>query len=185
MTGKKDGKFHFYENTMIGGMSPQQGKFNKRINNRKRGKQNSAIAEATKIHEGRERRNPRVDRNRLRTQQRSSRRPERMVRMKRTNKKRNPQAKGTPKNPRRISRMEQAEKDAEGTFHTLVSPKGKATITRLEKAINEKCKGKTWDALAQEADWVTDPGATQLTDVETDQKAKLERLAAQFHLYLR
>jgi hypothetical protein len=139
--------------------------------------------------------------------------------------------------------MEQAAKDTEGTFHTLVAPKGKATITRLEKAINEKRKGKTWDALAQEADWVTDPGATQpretlyhktvemawktkmligkvsseredtrwennkehtkllneilrclssletttrlLTEVETDQKAKLERLAAQFHLYLR
>jgi hypothetical protein len=106
-----------------------------------------------------------------------------------------------------------------------------------------KRKGKTWDALTQEADWVTDPGATQpretlyhktvemawktkmligkvsseredarrennkehtkllneilsrlssletitklLTEVEKDQKAKMERLAAQFHLYLR
>jgi hypothetical protein len=134
------------------------------------------------------------------------------------------------------------EKDAEGTFHTLVAPKGKATITRWEKEIKEKCKGKTWDALTQEADWVTDPGATQpretlyhktvemawktkmmigkvsseredarlennkehkkllneilsrlssletitklLTEVEKDQKAKMERLAAQFHLYL-
>jgi hypothetical protein len=44
--------------------------------------------------------------------------------------------------------MEQAEKDAEGTFHTLVVSKGKATINRLEKEINEKCKGKTSDALA-------------------------------------
>jgi hypothetical protein len=43
--------------------------------------------------------------------------------------------------------MEQVAKDVEGTFHTLVAPKGKATITQLEKAINEKCKGKTWDAL--------------------------------------
>jgi hypothetical protein len=57
--------------------------------------------------------------------------------------------------------MEQVEKYAEGTFHTLVAPKGKATITRLEKEIKEKRKGKTWDALAQEADWVTDLGATQ------------------------
>jgi hypothetical protein len=159
--GKKDGKFHLYGQTMIGRTSPQQGKFNKRINNRKRGKQKSAIAEATKRHKGRERRNPWVDRNRLRTQQRSSHRPDRMVRMKRTNNKRNPQGKGTLNNPRWVSRMEQAEKDVEGTFHTLVAPKGKETITRLEKEINEKCKGKTWDALAQEADWVTDPGATQ------------------------
>jgi hypothetical protein len=112
----------------------------------------------------------------------------------------------------------------------------------LKKAINKKRKGKTWDALVQEADWVTDLGATQpretlyhktvemawqtkmmigkvsskredtrwennkehtkllneilrglssletitklLTEVETDQKAKLEQLAPQFHLYL-
>jgi hypothetical protein len=44
--------------------------------------------------------------------------------------------------------MEQAAKDVEGTFHTLVAPRGKATITRLEKAINKKRKGKTWEALA-------------------------------------
>jgi hypothetical protein len=81
--------------------------------------------------------------------------------MERMDNKRNPQGKGTPKNPRQISRMEQAEKDTEGTFHTLVAPKGKATINRLEKAINEKRKGKTWDALRQEVDWVTDPGATK------------------------
>jgi hypothetical protein len=208
----------------------------------KRGKKKSATAEATKRHKGRERRNPRVYRNRLRTQQRSSHRPDGMVRMKRTHNKRNHQGKGTLNNPRRVSRMDQAAKDAEGTFHTLVAPKGKATITWLEKVINEKRKGKRWDALAQEADWVTDPGAMQpretlyhktvemewqtkmligkvsseredarqennkehtkllneilrhlrsletitklLTEVETHQKGKLERLAAQFHLYL-
>jgi hypothetical protein len=27
--------------------------------------------------------------------------------------------------------------------------------------MKEKCKGKTWDALTQEGDWVTNPGATQ------------------------
>jgi hypothetical protein len=57
--------------------------------------------------------------------------------------------------------MEQAAKDAEGTFHTLVAPKGKATINRLEKEIQRNRKGKTWDALTQETNWVTDPGATQ------------------------
>jgi hypothetical protein len=138
--------------------------------------------------------------------------------------------------------MEQVERDTEGTFHTLVSPKGKETITQLEKEIKGKHKGKTWDALTQEAKWVIDPGATQpretlyhkivdmgwktnilikkvsleredskqenskehmklmkeifrclssletitklLTEVEMDQKAKMEQLAAQFHLYL-
>jgi hypothetical protein len=81
--------------------------------------------------------------------------------MKQTHSKRNPLGKGTQNNPRRVSRMEQVEKDAEGTFHTLVSPRGKATIVRLEKKIKEKRKGKTWDALTQEVDWVTEPGATQ------------------------
>jgi hypothetical protein len=135
------------------------------------------------------------------------------------------------------------EKYAEGTFRTLVAPKGKVTITWWEKELKEKRKGKAWDALAQEADWVTDPGATQpmetlyhktmemawltkmmidkvssemedarqeghkenkkmldeilsrlssletitklLVEVEKDQKSQMERLAAQFHLYLR
>jgi hypothetical protein len=98
-------------------------------------------------HKGRERRNPYVDGNMLRIQQRSCHRPDGVVRMKRMHNKRNPLGKGTLNNPRRVSRMEQAAKDAEGTFYTLVAPKGKATITRLEKEIKEKRKGKTWDAL--------------------------------------
>jgi hypothetical protein len=138
--------------------------------------------------------------------------------------------------------MEQATKDTEGTFHTLVAPKGKVTITQWEKEIKEKCNGKAWDALTQEADWVTELGATQpretlyhkklemawltkmmigkvssemedarlednkehkkllneilsrlssletitklLVEVEKDQKAKVEWLDSQFHLYL-
>jgi hypothetical protein len=64
-------------------------------------------------------------------------------------------------NSRRLTRMEQATKDAEGTFQTLVAPKGKVNITRWEKELKDKRKGKAWDALVQEADWVTDPGATQ------------------------
>jgi hypothetical protein len=56
--------------------------------------------------------------------------------------------------------MEQVEKYPEGTFHTLVASKGKATITQWEKEIKEKCKGKTWDALTQESDLVTNSGAT-------------------------
>jgi hypothetical protein len=48
-----------------------------------------------------------------------------------------------------------------GHLHTLVAQKGKATITRWEKEIKSKREGKAWDALTQEADWVTNPGATQ------------------------
>jgi hypothetical protein len=139
--------------------------------------------------------------------------------------------------------MEKVEKYVEETFHTFVAPKRKATITQLEKEIKEKRKGKTWDALTQEVDWVTKPGAMQpretlyhktmemawkknmligkvsleredarrennkehtkllneifrclsiletitewLIEVEMDQNAKMERLASQFHFYLR
>jgi hypothetical protein len=57
--------------------------------------------------------------------------------------------------------MEQATKVAEGTFQNLVALKGKATITRWEKELKDKRKGKAWDALVKEVDWVTDLGATQ------------------------
>jgi hypothetical protein len=79
-----------------------------------------------------------------------------MVRVKRTHRKRNPLGKEVPNSPRRVSRLEQATKYVEGTFQTLVVPKGKLAITRWEKEIKEKCQGKSWDALAQEVDWITD-----------------------------
>jgi hypothetical protein len=84
-----------------------------------------------------------------------------MVCMKRTHIKRSPQGNEPLTSPWRITRMEQAARDAKNTFHMLVEPKGKTTITRWEKEINAKCKGKAWEELIQEADWITDPGATQ------------------------
>jgi hypothetical protein len=84
-----------------------------------------------------------------------------MVRMKGTHRNRNPLGKEVQISPQWVSRMEEAAKDAEGTFQTLVASKGKTVITHWEKEIKEKHKGKAWDALAQEADWVTDSGATQ------------------------
>jgi hypothetical protein len=228
---------------MIGRTSSQQEKLNKRNDNRNSRKQKERNNRDYHRYKDRERKNPCEVRYRMNNQQRSCDRPSGMVRMKRTHRKRNPLGKEVPNSPRRVSRMEQATKDAEGTFQTLVAPKGKETITRWEKEIKEKCKGKAWDALAQEADWVTDLGATQpretlyhktmemawltkmmigkvssetedarrednkelkkmleeilshlnsletitklLVEVEKDQKSKLERLAAQFHLYLR
>jgi hypothetical protein len=82
-----------------------------------------------------------------------------MARLKKTHRKRNPLGKEVSNSSWWLTRMEQATKDAEGTFHTLVASKGKATITRWEKELKDKCKGKAWDALVQEADWVTDLGA--------------------------
>ena len=57
--------------------------------------------------------------------------------------------------------METAARDAKGTFQTLVEPKGQATITIWEKEITGKCKGKSWEELRQEADWIMDPGTMQ------------------------
>jgi hypothetical protein len=74
--------------------------------------------------------------------------------------KRNTLGKEVMNSPRWVSRMEQEANDAEGTFQTMVVLKGKATITCWEKEIKEKRKVKAWDAMAQEADWVTDLGAT-------------------------
>jgi hypothetical protein len=79
VTGKKDGKVHLYGQTMIGRTSPQQGKFNKRRNNRNRCKQKERNCRGYHRHKGRERRNPCVDGNRLRIQQRSCHRPDGMV----------------------------------------------------------------------------------------------------------
>jgi hypothetical protein len=72
-----------------------------------------------------------------------------------------PPGKGFPNNSRWLTRMEKATKYAEGTFQTLVVSKGKATITWWENELKDKCKGKAWDAVVQETDWVTNPGATQ------------------------
>jgi hypothetical protein len=58
--------------------------------------------------------------------------------MKKKKIKRNSLGKETLKSPRWVSRMEQATKDVEDTFYTLVAPKGKETITRWEKEIKEK-----------------------------------------------
>jgi hypothetical protein len=72
-----------------------------------------------------------------------------------------PHWEGSPDSSRRLTRMEQATKEAEGTFHSLVAPKGKKAITRWEKELKDKRKGKEWDDLLREADWVTDLGATR------------------------
>jgi len=44
--------------------------------------------------------------------------------------------------------MEEAAKFVEGTFQMMVAPKGKMTITWWKKELNDKHKGKAWDALA-------------------------------------
>jgi hypothetical protein len=55
--------------------------------------------------------------------------------MKKMHNKRNPLGKETLNTPQWVSRMENVEKNIKGTFHALVAPKRKATITLWEKEI--------------------------------------------------
>jgi len=73
-----------------------------------------------------------------------------MVRMKKMHVKRNTQMDENSISHRKISRMEQATRDAKGTFQALVEPKGQTTITIWEKEITAKRKGKAWEELRQE-----------------------------------
>jgi hypothetical protein len=66
-----------------------------------------------------------------------------MVLMKKTHVKRNTQMEENLTSHRKISRMEQAARDAKGTLQALVKPKGQATITRWEREITTKCKDKS------------------------------------------
>jgi hypothetical protein len=127
---------------MIERTRSQQEEINKRKENRSSCKQ--------KEHNCRERKNPCEVRHSLSNQQRSCDRPKGMVRMKRMHRKKNHLGKEVLNSPRWVSRMVQAEKYVEGTFQTLVSPKGKVAFTRWEKEIKEKHKSKAWDALEQE-----------------------------------
>jgi hypothetical protein len=236
-TVKKDQKVHLYERPMIVGTSPQPGKSHKRRNTRNshRLERSNYRAHLT-YQEG-------ANRNRRRTQDKNHHKQAEMVRMKKTHSKRGPQGKEPPTSARRITRMEQAAREAKGTFLTQVDPKGKAIINRWEREINTTRKGKAWTELIQEADGIRDPGATQprttlyhktveeawrtkmligkmnadrketsreairdhkkvLTEIlshlsnleasakrlaedQRSQKEKMERMAGQFHLYLR
>jgi hypothetical protein len=84
-----------------------------------------------------------------------------MVRMNNTQSKRPPQGKELPMSTWKITRMEQATREAKGTFHEQVDPKGSMVIDRWEREVNTKRQGKAWVELIQEADGIRDPGATQ------------------------
>jgi hypothetical protein len=101
---------------MIGRTRSQQEKINKRKDSRNSRQQKERNCRGYHKYKGRERKNPCEVRYRLSNQQRSCDRQSGMVRMKRTYRKRNPLGKEILNSPRRVSRMEQETKDAEGTF---------------------------------------------------------------------
>jgi hypothetical protein len=55
-----------------------------------------------------------------------------MIIMKNTQRKRGPQGEELPTSARKITRMEQAAREAKGTFLVQVDPKGKAIIDKWE-----------------------------------------------------
>jgi hypothetical protein len=83
-----------------------------------------------------------------------------MAHLKHTQRKRSPQGKDISESSRHLTRIEQAAREEENTFHTMVSPKGKATINKWEEEIKEERSGKEWGEIAQEVEWITDLGAT-------------------------
>jgi hypothetical protein len=145
---KKDGKDHLYGQTMIARTSPQHENFHKRRSTRNRCSQTKRNNIRHNKNKGPARRNPWVDRNRRRIQGKNRHKPAKTVHMKKTHVKRNTQMDENPISHRKISSMEQAAQDAKGTFQALVKPKVQATITRWEKEIIAKHKGKAWEELS-------------------------------------
>jgi hypothetical protein len=125
--GKKDHKVHLYGWPMIATMSPQLGKSHKR-----RSTKNSHRQESSN-YKGHHKNKGGANRNRRRTQGKNHHKQAKMVRMKKTHSKRGPQGKEPLTRSRRITKMEQEAREAKGTFHTEVEPKGKAIITWWEK----------------------------------------------------
>jgi hypothetical protein len=65
-----------------------------------------------------------------------------MARLKHTQRKRSPWGKDISKISRRLTRIGQVVREAENTFHTMVSPKGKATVNKWEEDIKEDWTAK-------------------------------------------
>jgi hypothetical protein len=99
-------------------------------------------------------------RNKKNIQSRILGRQSEMARLKNTQRKRIPLGKELPESLWCLTRMEQVAREEEISFHTLVTSKGKEVINGWEEEIKDEHKGKEWDDLVLEVDWVTDPGDT-------------------------
>jgi hypothetical protein len=142
-TEKKDGKDHLYGQTMIARMSPQQENFHKRRSTRNRCSRTKRNRRSHHKNKGPTRRNPWVDRNRRRIQGKKHHKPAKMVRMKKTHVKRNTQMDENPISHRKISRMEQAARDAKGTFQALVEPEGSSDHHQMGEGNHSQAQGQS------------------------------------------
>jgi hypothetical protein len=161
LTGKLTEALITSSKPRLKGQARSGGKVNKKRDNRNRRNQKEHNNRDYYRVKGRERKNTCEVRHRPSNQNRSCGRQSGMARLKKTHRKRNPPWEGSPEQFTAVNKNGAGNERCEGTFQTLVAPKGKETITRWEKELKDKCKGKAWDALVQEADWVTDLGATQ------------------------
>jgi hypothetical protein len=153
-TEDTDQKGHLDEQAMIARTGPQPGWLHKKRYNRKsnRPEQSNYRGHLT-YQKG-------VKRNRRRTQRKNYHMQAKMVRMKKTSSKRGPQGTEPPPSAQRMTRIEQAAREAKSTFLTQVDTKGKTIIKRWEREINNARRGKAWTKLTQEAGGIRDPGAT-------------------------
>jgi hypothetical protein len=125
---------------MIGRMISQRGKVNKKRDKMNRCKQKECNSRDYQSFKVRESKNTCEVRYKPSNQKRSWERKSRMDRMKQMNRKRNPLGKEVPKSSRRVTKIEQEVKDAEGTFQTLLAPKGNETITQWENELRTSAK---------------------------------------------
>jgi len=130
---------------MIARMGPQPSWLHKRRYNRKRNRleQSNYRGHLTYQKE--------MKKNRGRTQQKKYHLQAKMVRMKKTSSKRGPQGKEPPLSAQRMTRIQQAAREAKITFLVKVDTKGKMTIKIWESEINNAGRGKSWSQITQEA----------------------------------
>jgi len=137
-----DGSAHHLKQIMAGSIGLQQRKCHKKRDSRRKNKQKNHSSEGQYSFKDRVIKETCEVRDRHNSQIRIYGRKREMARLKHMQRKRIPLRKEFPESSRRLTRMEQVEKYVEGTFHTLVSSKGKEAITWWEEELKDKDKGK-------------------------------------------
>jgi len=121
----KNGSAHHLGKIMARSMGSQRGKYHKKRDIKKRSKQKERSSKVSYSFKGRQSKETYEVRCRLSYQSKICGRQSGMARLKHMHKKRNPLGKEFLEISRRLTRMEQVEKYAKGTFHILVASKGK------------------------------------------------------------
>jgi hypothetical protein len=161
LPANNEGRAHHLRLKLVGGTGPQKRERYKKKSCRQECNQKVLASKENYSLRSRIVKERRRVRQREKGKRRYSGRHRNMARLKHTQRKRIPLGKDIPESSRRLTRIEQVAREVENTFHTLVSPKGKATVNKWEEEIKEERSGKEWGEIAQEAEWITDLGATR------------------------